>query len=151
MNTFFYSSRSSRCPGDCSYQGCAEKCAYELQKSPLLRNMTVLPQGALFPLLPGVRLRRGDLIILHAASHGELESLIENRNSLETFRLILIISDDVYDTSRRYHLLNPRYIATVKQGIEDLKKVVGRIIGQAEAPLPSQVNQKSRGRMAASR
>jgi len=133
MNLFFYSSRRTACPDGCSYPDCAERCLWTLRSRPALAIVERLPYGALFPLPQRAPLRSGDLIIVHIADLQELEDLIDLGQALAHYRLVLIVSDQVYDSSRRYHLLNPRYIATTRQDAGDLETVVNRIAQQADA------------------
>jgi hypothetical protein len=130
MNTFFYSARRALCPADCSFPDCAERCLYVLQQLPALAGIQPLPNGTLFPLSPTIPLRSGDLIVIHVATIKELETLVDAHQALDPYRLVLIVNDEVYDSSRRYHLLNPRYITTTGQAAEQLDPVVRRIIGQ---------------------
>ena len=133
MNLFFYSPRRPICPDGCSYRDCAERCLWMLRCRPALSALERLPYGTLFPLPQRAPLRNGDLIIVHIADLPELENLIDLGGALAHYRLVLIVSDRVYDGSRRYHLLNPRYIATTGQDAADLETVVNRIVQQADA------------------
>jgi hypothetical protein len=132
MNLFFYSARRAACTDDCSYPDCAERCLWALRSRPVLSVIERLPFGALFPLPQQAPLRCGDLIIVHIADLRELEALIDHRQALAHYRLVLIVSENVYDGSRRYHLLNPRYIATTRQDAGDLETVVNRIAQQVD-------------------
>ncbi|MBE0585473.1 MAG: hypothetical protein IH612_17155 [Desulfofustis sp.] len=132
MNLFFYSSRRTDCPDGCSYPECAERCLWTLRSRPALSAVERLPYGTLFPLPQRAPLRSGDLIIIHIANLRELEDLLDHGQALAHYRLVLIVSDQVYDCSRRYHLLNPRYIATTRQHVNDLEIVVNRITQQVD-------------------
>jgi hypothetical protein len=143
MNLFFYSSRRAACPDDCAYPNCAEHCLWTLQSQSVLSAVQRLPYGELFPLPPQAQLRSGDLIIVHVANLQELEDLIDHGQALDNYRLVLILNDQVYDNSRRYHLLNPRYIATTRQAAGELETVVSRIARQANADQTGTGRQRS--------
>lgn len=72
-------------------------------------------------------IRSGDLLILHTTNYYELDDLIENKDAFETYRVILVMSDDVYKNCVNYHLLNPRFITTAEKGISDLKDVLRKL------------------------
>lgn len=127
MNTYFYSARTNRCEENCSYDTCPERYLHALQYAPP-SAIHSLPYAAL--LNPNVHspLRSGDLVILHIEDHFELELLVEKRKMFEHCRLIIITSKDVYENSRRYHLLSPRFITTSEQSPADLRNVVYKLI-----------------------
>ncbi len=131
MNIFFYSARQAKCPNGCAYPDCAKRSFWNLRSLPTLAAAQLLPSGSLFPLSPELHLRCGDLIVVHVADHEELELLLANDQSFAPYRLVLIVSDRVYETSQRYHLLNPRYITTTRQAVSYLEPVIRRISEQA--------------------
>lgn len=127
MNIYFYSARQNNCGENCSYQVCPERYLYALQYAPPSEIKALPYETLLHPTLHSP-IRNGDLIILHIESHYELEQLIQKRKMFEHCRLVLITSKDVYENSRSYHLLSPRFITTSEQSPTNLRNVVYKLI-----------------------
>ena len=127
MNIYFYSARENRCKENCSYHTCPERYLHALQYAPPA-TINSLPYEALLNPTVHTPLRSGDLIILHIEDHYELDLLVKKRKMFEHCRLIIITSKDVYENSRSYHLLSPRFITTSEQSPADLRNVVYKLI-----------------------
>lgn len=99
----------------------------KLLEIPALYDITPLPNGSLFHPTIYSPLRYGDLLVYHAESCKDINTLVENRKSVEQFLLILILGDDAYRNGGNYYLLNPRFVMTSHQNITDLKAVIGKM------------------------
>ncbi len=118
MNIFFYTTSGS---------DTAESYLGRLQRLPVLTEMTILPPGALFRSPLALKLRSGDLLLLFAADTEELNELLELRNELNDFRIVLILADS--KIQRKAHALNPSFIAFQEDKMAKVEAVIQKIIG----------------------
>ena len=118
MNIFFYTASGS---------GAAQYYLERLQRLPVLKEMTILPTGELFRSPVALKLRSGDLLLLFATDKKELNELLELRNELNDFRIIMILADS--KTQRKAHALNPCFIAFPEEEMVKVEAVIKKIIG----------------------
>ena len=129
MKTFFYSAGKSACDKGCQYSICSQRCLMFLKKLETLKEITVLPGGSHFNTPQSMSLRSGDLVILYAGNGQELEELVSIKDVFETFRIILIVGQEMHIDKGEYHLLNPRYITSIAQNGVGLNAVIGKMTG----------------------
>jgi len=127
MTTYFCTTQKTTCPEDCSFRHCPEKLFYGLRSTISFSGINRLPYHLLFKPASDRPLRCGDIIILYIQCDQELEQVIAQKEMIEPFRLVLIVRQDLYQNSRSYHLLNPRFVTTTEQSINNLKEVVQRL------------------------
>lgn len=93
-------------------------------------------QGQIF-LLPGdfptsafldFDMHSGDVMILIPRDRQELEGLLKMKELLQDFRLILILPDDDEETVARGHLLMPRFVSFINSDMDEVIRVLGRMI-----------------------
>lgn len=128
MNIYFYSTSKELCKSSCSFHTCPKRHLHALQNA-LPVKIQLLPEGSLLQPTVEKPLRSGDLIILHIKSDDDLKQLIANKNMFDHCRLILIITKKVFQSSKKYHDLNPRFIATAEQNPVNLQSVVYKLTG----------------------
>jgi len=127
MNTYFCSTQKSNCPENCNYQFCSEKHFYGLKTVPSLSGIERIVCSSLLKPCSESTLRSGDLIILYVETRQELDSIVTKRELLESFQLVLIMDQDLYQNNRSCHLLAPRFITTIEQNTNNLIEVVQRL------------------------
>lgn len=127
MYIYFYSAGKEQCTSNCSFHTCPQRHLHALQFSPPT-EIQVLPEGALLQPTVENPLRSGDLIIIHIKDNHDLAQLIMNKNMFDQCRLILIITKEVFESTKTYHDLNPRFIATSEQDPVNLRNVVYKLI-----------------------
>ncbi len=127
MNTFYYAASTFECNGSCQYLTCPKRCLSALKTITALEGLVVLPGGSRLKTPLSMNLRSGDLVILYARGWGDLEELLLIREMFDTFKVVLILGDEDFGEYDKFHLLNPRYIATSWKRIGELDSVINRI------------------------
>lgn len=118
MSVFFYTTR---------WSDAAKRYLEQLQGLPVLKEITILPAGALFLSPLALKLRSGDLLILFAANTEELDELLALQSEFNEFRIILILADS--EILRKAHSLHPRFIAFQDEKMMKIEAVIRRITG----------------------
>lgn len=119
MNIFFYA-------GSCEKE--EQQFAQSLLQQNRFADMVILPGGGQLVSLLSLNLRGGDILILCAASDDSFESLLEIQSKFEDFRIILVLHRRDDELIRRSHLLRPRYIASLSTNLDELDKVVEKMM-----------------------
>ena len=79
-------------------------------------------------------IRSGDLLILYASNSNDLDFYIKNIEILENYRIILILFQYNEEIIRKAHLLHPRYIEFIHNGITRIIMVINKIISGSNLP-----------------
>jgi len=95
-----------------------------LKDHPMLTGLASLSQDKLLYPRLGSPLRNGDLVVIHVNNQQQLHTLVNHKQRLEVYRLILILTDEVSQSSKLYHQLNPRYVTTTPQDVTMLTNVI---------------------------
>lgn len=98
----------------------ADMCLSALEHENGLYDITALPGGCKLNCYRSLNLRSGDIMILFAANRQEIEELLQLRDELEDFRIILITKDPCEKECRqKIHQLAPRFFSTMheRQGL----------------------------------
>lgn len=127
MNIYFHTAQKTDCNNGCSYRTCAEKYIHTLQSSPEAPIQYIQSDHLMTPRLARP-LQSDDLIILHVDGEEQLDKLIQHKEMFAHCRLILILNKEIYQNSKNYHQLNPRFITTSDQNPNDLRNVVYKLI-----------------------
>lgn len=127
MNIYFYTAKQNDCENDCSYKSCSKRFIHTLQHSPEAEIQYITTDSLLTPNM-ATPLQSDDLIILYINNQANLETLVKNKEMFSHCRLILILNKDIYQNSKNYHQLNPRFITTSEQNPKDLRNVVYKLI-----------------------
>ena len=114
MNIFFYT--ISRSDAAKYYMKC-------LQEFSVLKDMTILPAGALFLSPLTLKLRSGDLLLLFVTDTEEFKELLILKNEFSNFRLILILPDSTL-LRDAYAQLQPRFIAFHDEEVIKIEAVI---------------------------
>lgn len=109
--------------------GYAEKLL-DLLGSSMEQRVTLLPGDFPASAFLGFAMHSGDVLILVPTDVRELEGLLTMHELLQDFRLILILPDDDEETVNRGYLLMPRYLTFIDNDLDEIVRVLGRMIAQ---------------------
>jgi len=84
-------------------------------------------------------IRSGDIIILYANSINDIDLYIKNIEILINCRIILILSKYNNEIIRNAHILRPRYIEYIGDGLANVSKVINKILTK-DAPTLEIIN-----------
>jgi len=73
-------------------------------------------------------IRSGDIIILYADNIYDIDFYIRNIEILNNCRIILILSKYNKEIIRKAHILRPRYIEYIGDGLAKVSKVINKIV-----------------------
>jgi hypothetical protein len=73
-------------------------------------------------------IRSGDIIILYADNISDIDFYIRNIEILNNCRIILILSKYNKEIIRKAHILRPRYIEYIGDGLAKVSKVINKIV-----------------------
>lgn len=73
-------------------------------------------------------IRSGDIIILYANRISDIDFYIRNIEILNNCRIILILSKYNKEIIRKAHILRPRYIEYIGNGLAKVSKVINKIV-----------------------
>lgn len=73
-------------------------------------------------------IRSGDIIILYADNSNDIDFYIRNLEILNNCQVILILSKYDNEIIRKAHILRPRYIEYIGDGLTMISKVINKIL-----------------------
>ncbi|MDP3479179.1 MAG: hypothetical protein Q8R88_05365 [Desulfoprunum sp.] len=119
MNIFLYAA------GNPAY---AEKLLNQINSLIDLEQVFLLPADFPLSAFLDFDMHSGDVLVLILADRKELDQLLDMKELLQDFRLILILPDDGEETVARGHLLMPRYLSFINSDMTESIRVLGRMI-----------------------
>lgn len=123
MQLFFYASEQSN-----DAEAYAEKL---LSKKPL-QSLSILPAGKQLKSDHSLKLRNGDIMILFAATHLELDKLLAINRIFNEFRVVLVLKrQENPDILSNIHILKPRFITFTNSAIGNLEDVITKMQNRA--------------------
>ena len=86
------------------------------------------PDGTLITLPPGseftsplcLQLRSNDILILFAQDEEEINDLLALRDEYESFRILLVMKNQLQISGSKYPLLTPRFVFYLDSNMDDL-------------------------------
>lgn len=120
MNIYLYST------GDSTY---ADKLRELIERTTDQAQVVRLPSDFPFSTYLKIKIHSGDVMILVVTD--ELDQLLKMRGLLADFRIILILADSSKATEA--HQLMPRYLTFIDNDMDEIIRVLKRMISQQQS------------------
>ncbi len=91
------------------------------------RQIILLPDDFPTRIFLDYNMHSGDVLILIPAQREQIDQLLNMKELLQDFRLILILPDSAEETVTRGHLLMPRFLTFTDNDMAEVLHVLGRM------------------------
>lgn len=89
--------------------------------------LITLPPGSKFESPLCLHLRSNDVIVLFALDDADINELLALRDEYESFRIVLIMDNQLKITNNKYSHLLPRFVAYLDDTIDDATEFLANI------------------------